>query len=787
MPLVQRLRRWVAVSAIVFSLFVLGVYVRGRLRQRGDPRVIPGKIAYDIQRTASGFQYSKSEGGRTIFTIRAGDVKEFKLNGRAALHKVSIILYGKDSTRFDQISGDDFAYDPQSGDVTADGDVQIDLDANPAGLLSPDQALPTDLKSPIHLHTSGLVFNRNTGNANTNARVEFTAAQASGWAQGVRYEASSRMLSLSSQIHVVVAGADADAAVITAARGAVSGEPRQLLLEQVRVERGGSVLQAASATVMFGVDNRVERLVASGGIHGEVEPRENGGLQRSRTKVSAERAEFALNDAGNQLRSGLLTGQVRLEQSGGQPMQASAERVDLQFSGTGVIQKVKAEGQAHLHFGATEAESSAKPAAAGTITAGGGYEIAGQEVDFDVSGGGHLERAVTVGPARITLLSVLSGGSSLKEQTAGAKQSTVITAGRFEAKFGKAMQGGMRLASVHGEQEARIVSVAPGQPERVSTSRGVDAEFSPAGQLVAVTQQGDFHYFGGEGVGKQMEAFGDRARYVTADQVVTLTGNPRVTGQNMTTTAQTVRINRATGEALAQGDVKSTYVSQPEQGGGALLGSPSPVHVTAEAMKTKSQPTGAVYNGGVRLWQDANMIEAQEIDFDSTRRTVQATGGAGNSVATTLTQAGKDEKSTAVKITGARLTYVDGERVAVYEGGVTARGADFTATAKTIRVYFGSSGQVKTNQLVTGSSRVEKMVASGEIKIEQRGRKATGEEMVYTPAEEKFVLTGGPPSIFDAERGKITGGSLTFFRRDARVLVEGEASTPVVTQTRVAR
>jgi len=27
---------------------------------------------------------------------------------------------------------------------------------------------------------------------------------------------------------------------------------------------------------------------------------------------------------------------------------------------------------------------------------------------------------------------------------------------------------------------------------------------------------------------------------------------------------------------------------------------------------------------------------------------------------------------------------------------------------------------------------------------------------------------------------------LTFFRRDDRVLVEGEASTPVVTQTRVA-
>jgi len=29
--------------------------------------------------------------------------------------------------------------------------------------------------------------------------------------------------------------------------------------------------------------------------------------------------------------------------------------------------------------------------------------------------------------------------------------------------------------------------------------------------------------------------------------------------------------------------------------------------------------------------------------------------------------------------------------------------------------------------------------------------------LVYTAADDKFVLTGGPPSIFDAERGKITG------------------------------
>jgi hypothetical protein len=59
--------------------------------------------------------------------------------------------------------------------------------------------------------------------------------------------------------------------------------------------------------------------------------------------------------------------------------------------------------------------------------------------------------------------------------------------------------------------------------------------------------------------------------------------------------------------------------------------------------------------------------------------------------------------------------------------------------------------------------------------------------LVYVAQDDKFVLTGGPPSIFDAEHGKITGDSLTFYRHDDRVLVEGQGTSPAITTTRVAR
>jgi lipopolysaccharide export system protein LptA len=98
-----------------------------------------------------------------------------------------------------------------------------------------------------------------------------------------------------------------------------------------------------------------------------------------------------------------------------------------------------------------------------------------------------------------------------------------------------------------------------------------------------------------------------------------------------------------------------------------------------------------------------------------------------------------------------------------------------------------SAGQQTATRVLEGGNQLDRIVADGHIVIVQPKRRAEGNHLVYTAAEDKYVMTGGPPSIFDAERGKITGDSLTFFRRDDRVLVEGEAKSPTVTETRVAR
>ncbi len=785
----------------MFTAVVAGMYVYARLRQHSVLKGFPGKIAYDIKQTASGFQFSKSESGRTVFTIRAKEVKEFKLNGRADLHDVNIVLYGRDTSRFDQIYGDDFTFDPKSGNVTAKGGVQIDLEANPSGGSAPDQATPKELKNPIHLETSDLVFNRDSGDASTSSRVDFHTPQATGWAVGVQYSAKNKTLILASQIHVTLTGQDA--ASIFATHGTITREPREIILDHPRMERASGTLQSDQATFFLGPENEVERIIATGNVNAESTPQ-----QTDQMRARADDAELLLASKQNLLRTATLTGSVHVERVGSQPMQGDAGQVILDFLGQNELQKVHASDGVRLarHGGAARVSTAnASPPQ--------DFDIAAPIIDFFVADGRRLAHAQTTGAARITITP-----ASNQNSASGSAQRTVITAGRFDAKFTATPEGQSRLTSFHGAPNAKIVNLTPGLPDRVSTSEMLDATFLPEGGIASIVQQGTVAYTDDQPPEKRTQAWADKALYTPVDQILVLTGKPRVSDGGMITTANTIRINRVTDDAFADGNVKSTYSDLKEQPNGALLASSSPIHVTAVKMTAHNSPAVALYEGNARLWQDANIIEAPSIQFDRERRSLIAQGNAAQLVSTVLVQEKlsqpgevrmaeskvtkpqtkgenksnkkseeKLDQDSPVTITAAKLTYADADRQAHYTGGVTARGTGFEAAADEMDVYLLPRSQTSTNQSLSGPGRLDRMLARGHVVIQQPGRRAEGQILVYTAAADKFVLTGGPPSIFDAERGKITGVSLTFFRADDRVLVEGEASTPVVTQTRVAK
>ncbi len=718
MPLrIPRLRRWFAGGAILVVLLVAGAYFYAKWRVSNALQEVPEKIGINIEQTAQGFTVSRSAAGRTIFKVQANRAVKFKEGARAELHDVMITLYGHDSTRFDQIYGADFEYDSQSGDITAKGEVNIDLEANPEGLIKPDQAPPKELKNPIHLKTTGLIFNQKTGNAYTKELVQFSIPQANGSAVGVNYVGKDNVLTLQSQVNVIFNGPTPSK--LTADHGTITKNPKQVLLQHLHLQSRDKQLDADKATLFLRPDNVLDRVLASGNVlvQSETDPI---------TRIRAAQLDALMGAKGDTFRQAVLSGNVQLDRAGPQAMQGTA----------------------------------ASPAQ--------DLEVTASAIDFFLAGGNRLDHAHTSGPAQI----------ALRTTEGGARPQTVVTAEKFQARFSKLG----RLASVHGAPNARITTSNPGQPDRISSSNTVDASFGASGALDSIVQQGAVAYVDGG-----RKAWAERARYTPADQMLVLVGAPRVVEQGMTTTANTMRLNRSTGEALADGNVKSTYSELKAQPNGALLASSSPIHVTSQSMRAQRSPAIAVYTDNARLWQDANVVQAPTIEFDRDKRSVIARGTGAQKVSTALVRTDKNGKTTPVAITSARLTYADNERKAHFDGGVLAKGADLTISANQMDVFLQARGQATANQSVTTVGKVERIVAQGQIVVPQPARRATGQQLIYTAAEDKVVLTGGQPSIFDAEHGKITGVSLTFYIHDDRVLVEGSNSSPTVTQTRVAR
>jgi lipopolysaccharide export system protein LptA len=848
---IPHLRRWFAVGAVVVALVVAGAYLYAHYADAAAGHKIPEKMGLEIQQTANGFTVSKSEQGRTIFTIRANNAVQYRQGGQAVLHNVAITIYGKQHDRFDQIYGKEFVYDQQTGIVTGKGEVQIDLQANPEGVLQPDQTAPKELKNPVHVRTTGLVFNQKTGDAYTPERVDFSVQQAVGSSVGATYIAKEGMLDMHSQVHVVMTGSSAG--TLDATHGVMHRDPRVVDLDNPHLVHGPETCGSEHGTIYLRPDNSVDRMVGTGHVKIHMEgdapidarsdradlfmvPEKNGQSAsaadtdktalppeskaeraRNTTETADQKSASPLSQPAprNLLKTAILTGNVHAENHGPQPMEGDSGRATFNFTGKNILTTGRAENNVRIvqhHVGGSKPD---QPAGAN------GSQKSGQSstpqdiivnapiIDFVVGNEGKsLQSAVTSGPPKITII-----------PADGAKgQTTVITSRKFFAKF----TDDSRLQSVHGAPDARIVNSAPNEPDRVSTSDVLDVAFHPAGGIESVLQTGNVAY-----VDADRKAWGDRARYTPDDQMLYLNGSPRFVQGGMTTTARAMRMDRGKGDAYAEDNVKSTYSDLKEQPNGALLASSDPIHVTAINMVSHRDPGVATYTGNARLWQNTSVVQAPIIVFDKDKRSVLADGTPDYRVSTVFLQTDSKGKTTPVHIVSDHLTYFDNERRAHFTGSVIAKSEDATLTSDQSDVYWlpqtagandsatangeasetatsgggpspQNNGAAKPNIPSSGSStasqnalqganKIDKIIADGHVVVVQPKRRGVGTHLTYTASDDRFVLVGDPPSIFDAERGKVTGDSLTFYKRDDRVLVEGKANSPAFTQSKVAR
>jgi lipopolysaccharide export system protein LptA len=193
------------------------------------------------------------------------------------------------------------------------------------------------------------------------------------------------------------------------------------------------------------------------------------------------------------------------------------------------------------------------------------------------------------------------------------------------------------------------------------------------------------------------------------------------------------------------------------------------------------------YEGHVRAWHGTDVIESPVLDLNQKRHLLSSDAGVVTShvqpaskPATDPRQASRSDEASALTIRADRLAYFDQEHRAHYAGNAELVTEDTRLRADVLDLYFSAPDNGSQN------SQVERAVAAGHVRVTQPLRYAEGTRAVYDARAGKIVLTGGPPTLYDQEKGLISGQRLTFYVHDDRLQVEGGYNSPTVSKHRVA-
>jgi lipopolysaccharide export system protein LptA len=317
----------------------------------------------------------------------------------------------------------------------------------------------------------------------------------------------------------------------------------------------------------------------------------------------------------------------------------------------------------------------------------------------------------------------------------------------------------------------------PGRPAQTATSATGVAQLSAAGDWSQITLRGNVRLQEAE---RNAEA--QQAVFARAAQTTVLTGLAMVRDAGSETHAPKITFFQATGEIEAEGPVRSTDFASKST---SLQMSSVPANLSADHMRANSKAGRAVYTGHARLWQGASVLEAETIELLRPSRILNATGNV-RAVFPQAPQPGASAGSAPVwHISSGLLTYWDAEDRAHLEKNVFVQSADQKMRSPQLELFFTRTGGDKQGN--GGSSQISRAVGTGGVVVEQGDRRGTAEHGLYTAADEKFVLTGGTPTLFDPVEGTTTGRELTFYRADDTIVVDSGNGLRTLTKHRIQK
>jgi len=796
------LRSWILVltGGLVAAVALFLAYGRWQVRRLGHDKL--DGLATTVQQSTDGFTHSESRGGHTFYTLHASKAVQFKSDGHAELHDVSITLFDAQGTPANRIYGSDFDWDPVNGVARAMGEVQIDFQGTAAsgpqaGKASSDE---DESRNTVHVKTAGLVFNKKTGLTSTTERLEFRLAEAAGSAMGASFDSQTGILILDSDV---------------AFNSSVGGKPLQVRARHAQFDRASRLLyllqdvtdyadshsSSDQATVSFRADGSAYQLEAQGNVI----------LKGSEgQQINTRKAHIDLGPKSEPQQVIADGGLLYVANDAARLLHGTASSATLSFGPQSIIRHAQLRDAVSLVD--EEKLPQANPARQNepvTTT----RQMGAGKVDIDFApgpGSPTAEHVLAVGSARLNVHEIYAKTPPQDTTVQGDQLFATLTDEEVLSSLRGTGHTSLAVVSPSGDKQTStgdnlLLTFAPPAPTipRVKPTKASTPPPQPAAQLQSAVQLGNVTLVqepvakpGGQ-TPPPTTATADRASYDAATQVVQLTGNPRVHDAGGDLTALFMDIDRTTGNANATGGVKATYRQTSGQQNGTFTGT-GPVHVVADHAHLDHQADLTTFYGTpqsqARMFQGSDSVSAPVLELSQSRATLAAHGPPGDATAVNavFTSSSSNAKSppSLVRLQSRILLYSDKEHKAVFSGNVVAQTATGVLHSSFMDVYFTpASGAPAPGKTPQSSSQVSKIVARGAVELQQPGRKGLGEQLEYTAQDGKFVLTGtaaAPPRLTDKVRGTVTGNALIFNDRDDSVMVSGGPSN-AVTQTHVTK
>jgi lipopolysaccharide export system protein LptA len=704
----------IAVGVVLFTALVLVTLRRSRppAASPSTPRTEPNASVQAQGRTI----WSRSRDGKVVLSLTAEGSSMYP-DGRTKLQKAVLTLPERDGRTLT---------------VTSDDMEVMAPPGKPAELVNAKMTghVRMTASDGLVVTTSEATYDQPINLLKVPGAVEFTRERLKGTGVGATYDEARQVLWLLKDAHVTIAP-DAKGQGAVDARAASAGFAR--LEHYIRLTGGGRI--DADGRTAQGDDITIQ-----------------------------------LTPDEKRIQTMQLRGNSRITGTAGSsgPRDMAARDIDLTYG---------EDGKALQHSTLTEKASVELPVPAGRT----GRRISARTIAIDLAPDGTTVTNLNANE-QVQVDLPAEGNSSARR---------IIAAGL--AATGPP-PGGVKTATFTGNvefREKRAADRGAAPSERVARSQKLIVDTKPGfGDIEQADFRGNVRFEDGSTLGEA-----PRGLYRIGDDTLQLSPSagdpgppPRISDPRMSVDARSLTLTLESRKLTADTNVRSslhrngnseknrsTKAGTGTNGSSeasklpAMLKSDKPVFVNANLLEYDGS-SNAVYTGAARLFQDQTTVSGDTITLDDKTGNLTAT----KSVRTVMffddvDPKTKERKSTRTTAVADKLVYEDAKRLATYTGTESELanivGAQGDLTAEVIQLF-----------LKPGGSELERAEADRRVEVKEGQRRAKGDHLTYTSADETYVINGNPVEADRYAPNECTrtiGKTLRFRRGDETLIVDG--------------